>query len=134
MQNEDLKLTAEAWAEIVIKIWIEKIQKKRKKRPLSSGELLNSFVSTVYTNSGGDPERIVFAFNYYGKFVDMGVGTGVKADELESLRAAGETKRRKKSWFSGTFDYQVEQLTKLMEEKYNLKIASAIVDTLNEQF
>ncbi len=130
-QNEDLKLTVEAWAEIVIKIWIDKIQKKRKKRPVSSGELLNSFVYHIYTNSNGDPDRIIFAFNYYGKFIDMGVGRGVKAGELDALKGTGETRRRKKPWFSGTFDYQVEKLTELMEEKYGLKISSAIVNSLD---
>lgn len=129
MTNENLKLSAEAWAKIVIKIWEDKIIKKN---ITSTGELLNSFVYHVYTNANGDPERILFAFNFYGKFVDMGVGNGVKQDELESLRSAGLTRRRKKSWFSGTFDYQVEKLTDILEEKYGLKVASTITNALDD--
>ena len=130
--NEDLRLTAEVWADIVLKIWSDKIEKKRRKRPTSSGQLLNSLAYHVYSNSGGDVDRIVFAFNYYGKFVDMGVGNGVAYNELEGMKATGETRRRKKPWFSGTFDYQVEKLTEILEEKYSLKISSAIINTLDE--
>lgn len=127
--NTDLKLTVEAWAEIVIKIWESKIIKKRIHK---SGELLNSLASHVYLNSGGDPERIVFAFNYYGRFADMGVGRGVSYDELKTKQIGKETRRRKKSWFAGTFDFHVDKLTAILEEKYGLKIARSIVDTLDE--
>ena len=121
--NENLRLTIEAWAEIVIKIWEDKL---RKRKIIHTGELFNSFVYHIYANAGGDPERIIFAFNYYGRFVDMGVGKGVKYDDK------GIMKRKNKPWFSATFDYHVEQLTSILEEKYALKISSAIVNTLNE--
>jgi hypothetical protein len=127
--NENLELTTKAWAEIVIKIWEDKIIKKNIRQ---SGELLNSFVSNVYCNANGNPERILFAFNFYGIFADLGVGNGVKADELDSLRSAGLTKRKKNSWFSGTFDFQVEKLADILAEKYGIKIASSITNALDK--
>lgn len=123
MNPVNLKLTVEAWMDIVIKIWIDKI---RQHNIIDTGELLASFVSTVYLNSGGDPERIVFAFKYYGRFSDMGVGRGVPISEVPL------SKRRPKPWFSAMFDHQVEQLAGILEEKYGMKIAYSITDTLNE--
>ncbi|MFA6400881.1 MAG: hypothetical protein WCX31_04540 [Salinivirgaceae bacterium] len=124
-ENEDIRLSVEAWAEIVIKVWESKIIRKK---ITHTGELLNSFVYHVYTNSGGDPERIVFAFNYYGRFVDMGVGRGIESDDVGN----SVTRRKKRPWFSATFDYHVDKLAEILAEKYGMKIASSIVDTLND--
>jgi hypothetical protein len=38
----------------------------------------------VQTQANGNPELIIFTFEYFGKFVDMGVGRGVKIVDVES--------------------------------------------------
>lgn len=119
--NTNLKLTLEAWAEIVIKIWENKLIQKNANHTYA---LINSFAHHVITNAGGDPERVEFAFNYYGKFVDMGVGRGVPWGDQDS-------NRKKKSWYKGTWYQQVEKLVELLEEKFERKAAIAITEGLN---
>ena len=65
--NLDLKLTIEAWADIVIKEWIKKAAALKIGE---TGALITSFVNTVYTAADGDPQKVVFAFEWYGKMVD----------------------------------------------------------------
>lgn len=127
--NTDMRLTVESWAKIVIKIWKDKINKKKIR---DTNELFLSFASTVLCNANGNPERIVFAFKYYGRFSDMGVGKGVTADKQQSMYDAGLTRRKKKAWFAGTYNSQVERLAEILEEKYALKIASSIVNSLDD--
>lgn len=130
MEEPNLKLTLQAWTDIVIKIWKEKIIKQNIR---SSNELFLSFASTIQSNADGNPEKIIFAFQYYGKFVDMGVGKGVTLETYNDMVNAGLTNRRKKPWFLGTFEYQVEKLAEIMEEKYATKIATAMVNSLEEE-
>jgi hypothetical protein len=81
MQSSQTKLSereiARAWAQITIKRWRRKID-RMKIGQHSSGELFRSFKYNVLASSGGDVQKIEFAFRYYGKFVDMGVGRGTK--------------------------------------------------------
>jgi hypothetical protein len=77
MQSTQSKLSqqeiAQAWAKITIIRWRTKM---RNLKVLSSGELYRSFVFNVVSSAQGDLTKIEFAFNYYGKFVDMSVGKG----------------------------------------------------------
>ena len=82
-ENTDIKLTVEAWAEIVMERWLDKIDR------LGIGysmQLADSFQMEVISNAGGDVARIEFAFKYYGKFVDMGVGKYTKLDQVKELK------------------------------------------------
>ncbi|MDD4375098.1 MAG: hypothetical protein PHG67_14395, partial [Bacteroidales bacterium] len=68
-ENLNLKLTVEAWADIVIREWEKKIE------ALNIGlsmQLIDSFTNHVYTQADGDPSRIQFAFEWYGKMVEYG--------------------------------------------------------------
>ena len=128
--NADLKLTLDAWAKIVIDIWENKLIQKDANH---SHSLINSFAHHIVTNAGGDVERIEFAFNYYGKFVDMGVGKGVTFENYDTMRMQGLTTRKKKSWYKGTWYMQVEKLVELLEEKFERKAAIAITEGLNTE-
>ncbi len=86
-------------------------------------ELANSFVSTIVNNAGGDLSRIEFAFNYYGKFVDMGVGRGVKLGDARG-------NRRPKKWYSKTFYAEVKKLGELVAAKYAQKAQIIIVESV----
>lgn len=123
-ENTNLSLTVEAWAEIVIKEWEKKIE------ALKIGvsyQLVDSFYQHVYVNANGDPSRIEFAFNYYGKMVDYGVGNHVNLYDRDALIASGETSRRPKPWYSDTFYKQLEVLRHLIGEKTAKKIENMIV-------
>lgn len=116
----DIKLTVEEWAEIVVKIWEEKMLQLEIS---DTFQLANSFAFHVIGNAGGDVQRIEFAFNYYGMFVDMGVGRGMKLAE----RFAG-SRRQPKPWYTKTFMREVKKLGYIIAEKYAYMGAITIVD------
>ena len=98
------------WAEIVIEVWQEKINQLGIG---SSDNLVDNFYHHVVSNANGDIAKIEFAFHYYGKFVDMGVGKGIP------LGVAGlNNKRVAKKWYSPSFAHQVKRLAEIMAEKY----------------
>jgi hypothetical protein len=109
------QLTVEAWADIVIKEWHKKIEKYNIG---STGQLSRSFVHHILSNAGGDPSRIEFAFEYYGKFVDWGVGKGVTIPDLTAMQSAGLTKRKQKPWFTEVFYLQVQILAQELSSAY----------------
>lgn len=119
--NTDIGTTAEAWAEIVIKKWEDNIMRLG---IYDSKELLKSFQMNVTREANGAPNLIEFAFLYYGKFADMGVGNGVKAGEYSG------TNRKPKMWYSKTFFSQVKRLGDILGEKYAEKGKLAIVENL----
>lgn len=103
--------TLEKWAQYVIERWESKIVS------LNIGDtyqLLHSFASTVYMESGGDKARIEFLFNFYGKFVDMGVGNGIT---VENRWNSGHARKRK-LWYSPVFFGQVKRLAEIIARNY----------------
>lgn len=106
--------TVQAWADIVIKEWDKKMTALRIG---STGTLLQSFANHVHWNAGGDMQKVEFVFEYYGKFVDMGVGNGVKLDNRDALIGVGLTGRRPKPWFTDTFYKEVAKLRYILSER-----------------
>jgi len=70
-KNTNIGQTVEAWADIVIKEWLNKIKLFNIE---GTGNLVNSFFHHINTQADGDPVYIDFAFEYYGKMVNLGVG------------------------------------------------------------
>jgi hypothetical protein len=124
-ENLNISTTVTAWADIVLDRWLRKIDTLKIN---DTYELANSFIMQVMTDSGGDPERIEFAFKYYGKFVDMGVGKGV------TLADAGlsESHRKRKRWYSPVFYAEVKKLAILLAEKYGKIGAITIVENIDD--
>jgi len=88
--------------------------------------LLNSFIATVYRNSAGNPDRIKFVFNYYGKFLDMGVfGTGSRSKNTQQKHF-----RAKRPWYSSTFAKQVRRLANLMAKQYGYESVTSIAESV----
>ena len=135
-ENTDIKLTVEAWAEIVLDRWIDKIEK------LGIGyslQLEESFRMEVISNAGGDVARIEFAFKYYGTFVDMGVGRGVKLNQIKEVRIdrrlEGRHKgnyRQAKPWYGKTFYAERMKLMEILSAKYAKKGVLAIVENVDD--
>jgi len=128
-ENTNLKLTMEAWADIVIKEWRNKVSALN----ISvTYQLVRSFEAHVITAANGDPEKVLFAFEWYGKMVDYGVGKGVHISDVDSLIAAKATGRQKKPWFTSTFYKQLAVLHHILAEKYEQKIDALIVRNNND--
>jgi hypothetical protein len=125
-ENLNTSLTVEAWAEITIKEWIKKIEALGIGQ---TGQLVRSFVHHINTSANGIPELVLFAFEYYGRFVDWGVGKGVTIEHRDMMVGAGAASRRQKPWYSDVFYKQLKILTHLMAEKYAQKAANVIVLT-----
>lgn len=113
------------WAEMVIRIWEERMLRLRIVGS-SPPQLLNSFFHTVQTQANGDVGLIVFTFNWYGRMVDMGVGRGVPL----SLAGSASTKRQKAPWYSQTFVVEVRKLTEFLAKQYGIKAAILISDEI----
>lgn len=127
---------ADAWAKITVKIWKEKILKLKIG---STGQLMDSFIHDVIGSAQGDVLKIDFAFLYYGKFVDMGVGKGVKIggvkENMTSRRLEGKmlgNRRRAKKWYSKTFHAEVARLSEIMREKYSNQATFIIKENIND--
>jgi hypothetical protein len=125
MENLNLNITVQAWADIVITIWLNKIDQMNIHY---SYQLADSFVNHVISHANGDVQKIEFAFNYYGKFVDMGVGKGVSLEDVQS----GNTSRKPKPWYSKVFYSEVQKLASLMAQKYARKATLAIVENIDD--
>jgi hypothetical protein len=128
-ENLNMHETAVAWADITIKVfedWLEKLHANY------SYQLTDSFVHHIHTAANGNPEMIDFAYKYYGKFVDMGVGGNVDLDNRDAMVSAGLTTRRQKPWFSKTFFYQVRRIGEILSEKYAQKGAITIVANIDD--
>lgn len=125
-ENTNTSLTAEAWAEITIKIWQDKIRKYNIK---NTGALLRSFHHHVNTAANGNPDLIKFVYEFYGIFVDLGVGGIVDLENRNTLVSTGVTKRRRKPWYTDVFALQLKKLSELMAEKHAMKGANLIVQT-----
>ena len=132
--NTNLNITVDAWADIVIENWLDRIAK------LKIGyyfQLENELAVAVQSNPGGLPTKVEFSFPYYGKFVDMGVGKGVKLEDVKSgakdYRAGeGGHRRRPKKWYSKVFYSEVQKLTRILAEKYGRLGALAIVENVDD--
>lgn len=115
-QKETLQILKE-WADIVIQRWISKISRLG---IIETAALMRSFTAQVHTDAAGDASKIVFAFLYYGIFPDMGVGKGVKYDQVAN------SNRKAKPWFSAKFYSEVKILGHIMAERYGDRAIEAI--------
>lgn len=82
------------WLEIAIKEIRAKLQKLKIH---DSYELIRSVSGAIQQTAGGDVHKAELLYNYYGIFPDMGVGKGVKKDEVK-LQKMLEGSRKRKPW------------------------------------
>lgn len=128
--NTNMYKTMDLWAENVIKAWKTKIIALRIK---GTNNLFNSFYHHIKTNANGDPVMIEFAFNYYGKFLDMGVGKGVTLENRDHLKSLGLTTRAQKEWYSKIFFAETQRLKDKLANAYADQ-AELIIKTNLESF
>lgn len=139
-QQIDLKTTVTAWADIVVQNWREKLKQMG---VYDTWNLYNSFDkygTEIPVNAQGNPVSVTFNFQVYGRFVDMGVGKGVKIGDVKMLnaeRSAGNrhlssNRRKPRKWYSSEFYRQRQQLERLMQEKYGIKGKTALIEALDD--
>lgn len=128
--------TVQAWADIVVKIWEDKVQQMQ---IYDTRTLLNSFAIHVQQAAGGRVDYVVFAFQYYGRFVDMGVGKYQPADAIsQNLLAKMDSPGRRtrsrepRPWYSKAFYSQLRKLSEILAEKYAQRSALTIVQNIDD--
>ena len=141
MQSSQTKLSereiAQAWAKITIIKWKKKLASNRIG---DTGTLLKSFKYNVLASARGNVLKITLLFEYYGRFVDMGVGKGVKIGDVKesatlrtlSGRMLGN-RRRPKKWYSKTFHAEVMKLSEIFAKEYGHKGVVAITENLSDK-
>lgn len=131
-------ITREAERRQLIEDWArytaERLQKSITRKKIgSSGALAYSQLYELSAAAGGDIGSVKHSFNYYGKFVDMGVGRGQK---IESVKGNGEVwqraGRKAKKWFSPTYYGQVSELRNLLAIKYGEQAANLIKENIEK--
>lgn len=113
----------------------ERFKEKIKKLKIKGIDLAGSI--TYEISKSGDTYTVSFFFNQYGRFVDMGVGKGVKIGDVKMLgslrREIGEknvTPRKPKKWYSKTKQGEVLKLYELLQINYQKDALDLIKDTL----
>jgi len=116
--------TVADWARITVERWEEKITQ------LGIGNstvLINSFTHQIISDSKGNPELIRFAFQYYGRMVEMGVGRGVPLAEVPN------SNRKPKPWYSKTFAREMYKLTEHLAKAYGQRAVTLIVQEITQE-
>lgn len=81
-RDAEMKQVVSDWA----KYTIERLQKQITKKKIGvTGSLNYSLLYKLAALSGGGVSSVNLEFNYYGKFIDMGVGRGQKIESIQSL-------------------------------------------------
>ena len=111
-----------SWAKIVIELWERKIKKLKIR---DTGAQLQSFHQHVNTQANGNPVRIIFTFNYYGKFVYRRAGKGAPHAKVE------QSNRKAKLWFSKTFYSQLMKLREILRVRYSEKTQMVIIQEID---
>lgn len=125
----DINDTIAAWADIVIKVWHNKIIELG---VWDKGSLDKSLLQELTRNAGGDIDKIEFSFNLYGKFVDMGVGREISKGN--SGRLGFSPGRKSKPWLSRKFYGQIMKLKQLLVDRYSKEISQRLINNLNVSF
>jgi|SRR5690606_2997523 len=127
------------WARIAI----ERLQAALDKKKIGvTRELFNSFKREL-ENSGGDVGAVIIKFLMYGRFVDMGVGNGVKAYERKTNRAnmvgarayganVSYNSRQPKRWYSKTKTAETFRLQELLLQDLGERIPAWIAEQWSE--
>jgi len=110
----DKKITADAWAGILIERWQKEIERLD---IVDSRSLYNSFEKAVESSANGDVQRIELAYDFYGWFVDLGVGKGTKfGDAGDAL--LGSRARQPRKWIGEILSKETFKLSEIMAKKY----------------
>ncbi|GGH28224.1 hypothetical protein FAZ19_19660 [Sphingobacterium alkalisoli] len=138
MTDQDLmnlvpRQTVSDWARYAVERFQEQLNKKKIG---VTGALFRSFTRMLEMN-GGDVGAVMIKFAMYGRFIDMGVGNGVKAYERKTNRAntvgarayganVSYVSRAPKKWYSKTKTAESLRLQEILMRDLGQKIPAWI--------
>lgn len=128
----------DGWARITISLWKKELQKKKIG---ITNELSNSFEHQV-KRKGSEIAEVVLKFRMYGRFLDMGVGNGIKAYERgENKRNRSDAKRfgtnasyssrKEKRWVNKIKTSQTYRLSELLGKEASEMVINDFNNTNN---
>lgn len=114
-----------------------RLQKSLLKKNIgASGSLNYSILYSLVGAANGDINSVRHEFNYYGKFIDMGVGAGQKLESVKGNREmysiTGRKSRAPKKWFSKTYYSETLELINLLSEKYAEQIPWVVKEEISQ--
>lgn len=117
-RNEYLR----AWTDMMIKIWIEKLQQTVYSSGSSSGALISSFSGST-GSAGEDITKIVHRFSVYGVYVERGTGKEFaigNPGDIGPVTKRGKPRnlRQPQPWFSKKFYTSYMKLNEQMAKLY----------------
>lgn len=126
------------WAQITIKELRKSIAAKNVG---SSGDLYKSFTYKIDVGANGMPTKVTIGFLFHGKFVDMGVGNGIRLENVKSNREVWQNKsksergklRKPKKWYSPTMYLEYQRAAEILAEKYSISLPARFEKLLSEK-
>jgi len=117
------------WASANVKALKTQIQKRNIG---ATHKLLASLAYNIVRASDGNVSKAQIMFNYYGRFVDMGVGRGVKIGDVKEVRSVHAralnalNARRPKKWYSKPMAAGVNSLSELLAHHFGRQAVHTI--------
>lgn len=115
----------EEWAKFLIDVWISRMYQLDVRNAIFHAEAFEHF---VISSAAGDPLKVEFAFDYFLKFTDMGVGNGISIQKRKNFT----TNRVQKMWYTKTWLLEVKKLANILAAKYAYKGILTVVENVND--
>jgi len=137
---EELQETLAAWSNITI----NELKLSMAAKGMHLGRLYRSFHRKIELGADGMPRRVTIGFYYHGKFVDMGVGNGVKLENVKGNREIWRSKTRferkqskkpraAKKWYSPTMYREYQRAAEILAQKYKIEIPARFEQLMSEE-
>lgn len=128
------RVDLEEWARITIETFQYKLvafdlisfQHRSSKDEPTPEQLISSFEQHVTAQADGNQALISFAFNYYLRMLDMGVGAGSAFGDFN------DSNRSPKPVYSKPLTAEIYRLAELLAKQYAVAGVQTIIDSINE--
>lgn len=143
---QELQFTLQQWMNITIAELRKSLIEKRVRE--YSGDLYRSFKGQVYYGGDGMPNKVSIGFMFHGRFIDMGVGRGVKMENVKTNlqewraltkgeraagRKAGQEPRKPKKWYSPTIYREYQRAAEILATKYGIEIPARFESFMTQE-
>jgi predicted helicase len=135
----ELQETLSKWSYITI----NELKLSMARNKMHLGELYRSFTRKMDIGSDGMPTRVTIGFMFHGRFVDMGVGNGVKMEDIKTNREiyrnlsragrAGKKPRKPKKWYSPVIYREYQRAAEILAGKYGIEIPARFEKLFTEK-
>lgn len=135
---EELDRFEQGWADMMIKIWQEKITRLG---IIRTGALYRSLGYNIVGQNGRNRE-IAHHFLLYGLYIENGTGNGYKVGNGGDLHFLGKDYRRahhlgeprkKRAWFAWRYYASIQKLYDIEARSYSLQYANKLREGLAQQ-